>query len=267
MSETIVNNETWCVYMHVNLINNKVYVGQTCKKPPELRWGRGSGYREDVQPVFYRAIQKYGWDNFDHRIIADNLTKEEASQLEIELIAQYKSNCHRYNNPSYGYNMTDGGEGHYGHEHSDEARKKMRQHAKQRFSIPENTPMFGRTHTEESRKRIGDGHRDPSAETRQKMSESAIARCTDEWRRKKSEQYKGKFVGNKNPNAKYVYQYSSNWDLIKIWETVKDVSVEFEVSKSTVSGTWLKNSERLYRGFHWSLINIETPQNDYEVIE
>lgn len=151
--------------------------------------------------------------------------------------------------------------------HSEETKKKLSDIAKERFKDPQNCTMFGKHHTEEAKKNIGDGHRNPSNETRKKMSESAKARCTEEWRRQKSEQYQGKFVGNKNPNAKLVYQYSSDWNLIKIWGTVKDVAIEFNVSTSTVSGKWLKNSDKLYKGFYWSLIKIETTQNDYEVKE
>ena len=29
----------YCIYMHKNTINGKVYVGQTCQKP-EDRWGK-----------------------------------------------------------------------------------------------------------------------------------------------------------------------------------------------------------------------------------
>ena len=62
----IVNN-SFCVYVHTNKINNKKYVGQTCQKP-ESRWGnQGCGYKGCL--LFERAIQKYGWDNFEHIIL------------------------------------------------------------------------------------------------------------------------------------------------------------------------------------------------------
>lgn len=92
----------YVVYIHINKINGKKYIGITCQKP-EYRWGQqGQGYREC--PVFWNAILKYGWDNFDHVIHADNLTKEEACKLEIELIAEMNSN-----NPLFGYNVAKGG--------------------------------------------------------------------------------------------------------------------------------------------------------------
>ena len=151
--------------------------------------------------------------------------------------------------------------------HSEETKQRLSEIAKERFKKPTDHPMYGKHHTKEAKKAMSIKRKKEnlSMKTREKMSVSAKARCTDEWRRKMSKQLKGKFIGNKNPNAKYVYQYSSDWNLIKTWETVKDVASEFNVNISTVSGTWLKNSDRLYRGFHWSLIDIETLQNDYEV--
>lgn len=117
-----INDKRWCVYMHTNKTNNKVYVG-IAKGNPKQRWkidGKGYlGTNKDgsyKQPVFARALNKYkDWDNdWEHIIVCDNLTHEEATLKEVELIALYKSNCNRYRNPSYGYNMTDGGEGSVG---------------------------------------------------------------------------------------------------------------------------------------------------------
>lgn len=62
------------VYAHINKINGKIYIGIT-KRKPEQRWGKdGHAYQRQLR--FYRAIQKYGWDNFEHEIIANNLTKK-----------------------------------------------------------------------------------------------------------------------------------------------------------------------------------------------
>lgn len=91
----------YCVYCHTNLINNKKYIGITSQLPNH-RWGKdGNGYKGQK---FYNAIQKYGWDNFEHEILFDNLTKEEAENLEIELIAKFNARDDRF-----GYNVAVGG--------------------------------------------------------------------------------------------------------------------------------------------------------------
>lgn len=58
---------SYYVYCHENKINHKRYVGITCTKP-EKRWGT-NGQRYKECPHFWHAIQKYGWDNFDHMIL------------------------------------------------------------------------------------------------------------------------------------------------------------------------------------------------------
>ena len=68
----------YCVYAHTNLINGKMYIGIS-GDDPRKRWVRG--YKGSTR--FYNAIQKYGWDNFDHVILVDELTKEEACEIEI----------------------------------------------------------------------------------------------------------------------------------------------------------------------------------------
>ena len=157
--------------MHVNKVNGKKYIG-VAKGNPEKRWGiNGNKYSLKTQPVFARAINKYTWDGFEHIIISTHLTQEEAWNLEVNLIAYYKSNCCKYRTPEYGYNMTDGGEGTTGRVMSEETKEKIRikqlerfenpevrenqsQLAKKRFAISENNPMYGKHHNEETKKII-----------------------------------------------------------------------------------------------------------------
>ena len=89
------------IYAHINKINGKIYIGQT-KQSVKDRWG-SDGRRYKGQP-FYNAIQKYGWDNFEHKILLENLTAEQANYYEQFFIKKY--NAH---NKNFGYNATDGG--------------------------------------------------------------------------------------------------------------------------------------------------------------
>ena len=91
----------YCIYLHRNKINGKVYIGQTCQKP-EKRWNYGHGYKNC--PRFYSAIVSYGWSNFEHIILEDNLTSDEANEKEQYYIKKYNSQ-----NPDLGYNLTEGG--------------------------------------------------------------------------------------------------------------------------------------------------------------
>lgn len=90
------------VYQHV-FPNGKSYIGITSQKLTD-RWRRGKGYSEST--YVYKAIQKYGWDNIEHKVLYQDLSKEQAEQKERELILQFDTM-----NPKCGYNLTRGGEG------------------------------------------------------------------------------------------------------------------------------------------------------------
>lgn len=115
-----MDKNNWYVYIHKNLINNKVYVGITCKKP-EDRWRGGTNYKHNV--YFNNAIIKHGWDNFEHIIYAEKISKEKAQLMEKMLIRLWKSNQRKY-----GYNLSSGGESsRSGCKHSKETRQKLRE--------------------------------------------------------------------------------------------------------------------------------------------
>ena len=96
---------SYLIYKHTNKLNGKSYIGQTSQKAIR-RWRNGYGYKES--PIFYAAIQKYGFDNFTHEIIEENLaTKELANQREQYWIAHYHTWI--YDPKCQGYNSTQGG--------------------------------------------------------------------------------------------------------------------------------------------------------------
>lgn len=100
----IMEQRKWTVYVHENKINGKMYVGIT-SQIPKYRWGKnGFRYSKNDNAYFYNAIKKYGWDNFNHIIIAGGLTKEEANDFERTLIKELS-----LTNRSYGYNIQNGG--------------------------------------------------------------------------------------------------------------------------------------------------------------
>ena len=126
-----IYNGTYCVYVHVNKINGKMYIGKTIYGDnPNKRWKRGNGYR--TQKFFYRAINKYTWDGFNHEVIAKNLTQAEAANFEKLLIKLYNTK-----NPKYGYNCTNGGEGIEGYHHTEASKIKRNKTMEKYLSNPE----------------------------------------------------------------------------------------------------------------------------------
>ena len=166
----------YCVYIHLSP-SNKAYIGITSMSPKD-RWANGNGYFKKTktgkyhQPAIVNAIKKYGWDNFEHIIFADNVSKEQAEQMEHWLIDLWATN-----NPHFGYNIRNGG-GSVG-TMSEESKRKM------------SLSHMGFSPTEETRRKIseansGEKHhmygKHHSQETRQKMSLShkAIGRTKDD---------------------------------------------------------------------------------------
>lgn len=164
--------------MHINKINNKKYIGIT-KRKPELRWENGKGYKNNE--FFSNAILKYGWDGFEHRIIYENLTFEEACELEKDLIKKHKSNQRKF-----GYNIEGGGSNQK--EISESTRKKM---------IGENNPNYN-------------PHTNPKNRAKNKLYHERLKKGltrgirlphTEQHKKKISESLKGRNMGSDNHNA------------------------------------------------------------------
>lgn len=134
----------WSVYCHINKTNNKKYVGITEQKV-ENRWRNGNGYKNGY---FKNAIKKYGWNNFEHIVLKDNLSQYEAEELEIYYISIWN-----LTDKSFGYNLCNGGNTSDGYKHTNESKEKMRlSHIG--LSSGSKNPMYCKCHTEEVKKEI-----------------------------------------------------------------------------------------------------------------
>lgn len=191
----IIENGNYTVYIHTNKENGKRYVGITRQSVQE-RWRDGKGYRKCI--YFYRAIEKYGWNGFDHEIFASNLTEEEAQHMEKLLIKKLQTQ-----DPEFGYNISDGGST---TRISEEGRKRLSEQKKGELN-----PNFGRIVSEEEKKHLSElfsGERNPNygrkhtEEARRKMSEANLGRhMLDETKQKIAKSMMGKFVGRPRPEG------------------------------------------------------------------
>lgn len=92
----------YCVYKHTSKIDGRAYVGIT-RVGVENRWRNGGiGYKN--QKYFWHYVEKYGWDSLEHEVLFDNLTEEEATTMEKELIAKWD-----LTNRNKGFNLDLGG--------------------------------------------------------------------------------------------------------------------------------------------------------------
>lgn len=280
-----VEDKKYCVYVHISP-NGKIYVGQT-SAGINKRWGKnGAGYlyKKDgkyIHPAFAPAILKYGWDNFQHEVIADNLTREEADSFEKLLIEKLNTM-----NPEYGYNCKEGGssgrlseesckkisDAHKGIIPSDETRKKMSEARKGMIHSEETKKkigdsqkgeshhMYGNHHTEETRRMISESlkGRILSEETKKKISDAQKGEKhhmygkhhTEETKKKLSDSHIGKQLGSDNPSSKKVSQYDKKGHLIMTWECMKDASKKLEVPYHDIYRC-CKNELGMAGGFIW----------------
>lgn len=213
----------YTVYQHRNKINGKVYIGITMQTP-EQRWRHGEGYKSS--PHFYAAIQKYGWDNFEHNILFQNLTKEEACKKEQELIAKYNSM-----NREYGYNSTSGGDIFV-----------MNEETKQKISrsLMGNKNGLGHPCSEEKKKKISEAQkgRHLTEEHKQKLSEAAKKRHTP-----CSEQAKENI--RKASHKKPIYCEELN----KVFESVQECSRQLGIPATNISKLCNGRGKTL-KGYH-----------------
>lgn len=101
---------TKTIYKITNLINGKIYIGQTKDFHKRVLEHKSKEYNSEKSKnkLLYLAFDKYGLENFSFEIIEDNV--ENYNEREEYWIAYYHSyiNDKIYGN-SKGYNMTPGG--------------------------------------------------------------------------------------------------------------------------------------------------------------
>ena len=224
-----IYNDNFCVYAHINKINGKKYVGQTCQNPRE-RWDNGRGYKRCT--YFYNAIQKYGWENFEHEIIASNLTKEEADNFEKLLIDKLN-----LLDSALGYNLREGGSG--GGRLSETTKQKLRD-----VNSGENHPMYGKHLLDTTKKKLSDNHKGDknsfygkhhSDETKKKMREANS--------------------GSNCYLSKKVFQYDIEYNFIQEWESMSCIANAYNVGRTTIM-RYCRNGKPFLNKFILSLDKI-----------
>ncbi len=159
------------IYKATNKINQKVYIGRTIQSFKQRIYDHKrnvlvNGYNN----YFYKAIRKYGIDSFKWEIIDTAKNIKELNILEQFFIDHYRE-------IGEVYNLTDGGDGISGYNHSEISKQKMSEAHK-----GEKNYFYGKKHTEESKKKISEARKGkPSGykgkhqtvETRKKLSEAS----------------------------------------------------------------------------------------------
>lgn len=246
--------KTWCVYMHTNKINGKKYIGLTSQHPPEKRWKKnGSGYRCGY---FKNAINKYGWENFEHTILEDDIPSlKEANRLEHFYVEKYNTKI-----PN-GYNLTDGGDGTKGIKPSDDFKKRQSIIHKEQWQ------------DEEFKERMLQYRQNPngvykSQEFRDKISKIVSGKNNpnygNHWTQEQKDRLREKqkqnpiYKNEQNPNAKRIRCKETG----EIFECIKFAKEKYGIKSDGSLTVALKNPNRTAAKMHWEYL----PKSDHSQV-
>lgn len=183
------------IYLITNIENKKQYVGIT-------KFSIEERFSQHIKRGFLltEAIQKYGEKKFLIELIEEVESAEKAYELEQYYIKQYDTKV-----PN-GYNLTDGGDGIFGWEVSEEYRQECSERVKQ-LHKDKKVGMYGKKHSEETKKKMstsskGNTHclgRRLSEETKQKIREKHLGKFVSEETKKKISENHYNISGKNNP--------------------------------------------------------------------
>jgi len=185
------------VYLITNIENKKQYVGIT-------KFSLEERFSQHIKRGFIltEAIQKYGQQKFSIELVEEVESAERAYELEQYYIKQYDTKV-----PN-GYNLTDGGDGIFGWEASEEYRQECSERVKQ-LHKEKKVGMYGKTHSEETKKKMSaasKGKEKPwligrkiTEETREKLRQINTGRILSEETRKKISENHHNISGENNP--------------------------------------------------------------------
>lgn len=249
------------LYMHVSPSGRK-YIGITQQKPQE-RWRNGKGYPRNKH--FQNAIKKYGWENFEHIILFDDLTEDEANEYEEELIDLFDTT-----NPQKGYNLHTGGRH---HKVSQESRDKLSKALKGKYA-GKNNPFYGKHHTAETMEKIYKPVEKYSLNgeyicTYKSLKDAAIdngvhptdiSKVCRQVKKKTCAGYQWKFKGDKRVikpyrhkahNRRSVIQIDEKGAVIQIFESLYDAGIRFGTNGDKCIGDCCRGKQKTAYGYRW----------------
>lgn len=231
------------IYKITNIINGKVYIGQA--DDINRRWYHHKYYYQVKDNLIYRAMRKYGIENFSFEVI-EECSIEALDEREIYYIEQYNSYINA--EKSNGYNATLGGSTSRGYRHTEETKEKIREKKKgkklseetkrkigealkgknnffyNKHFIGEENSMYGKHHSEESKQKMSKSHKGK--------------KLTQEHKDSLKEARKG----GKNPRARKVICEGI------VFNCIKDCAEHYGINRKTMTD-WLLGRHSMKQEF------------------
>ena len=230
------------IYITINLINKKMYIGQKNFKRWKIYIGSGSCLKN--------AIKKHGKENFSRKIIAISRSQDELNELEAYYINLYNA----VNSPDY-YNVADGGKS--GNKFAGKTEEEMIE-IKLKMSVShsgKNNPNFGKPLSEEHKRKIKENHANfsginhprygmfHSEETKKNFVKTRKGKYvgennsmygkhhSEESKQKMSECRIGKYANKNHPRAKSVICITTG----VIFPTAKEAGKYYNICKGNIT--------------------------------
>lgn len=143
-------NKTGIIYRVTNLLNNKIYIGQTSMRF-ELRKRKHIYDSKHKKTYFHEALKKYSKEQFIWEII-ETVDQDLLNEREIYYINLYDSTA-----PNKGYNLTKGGGGIRRFFHSEETKQKIALSRMGKY-LGKDNPNYGRHLSKEAKDKIRLSH-------------------------------------------------------------------------------------------------------------
>lgn len=241
------NGETiGIIYKIENIINGKIYIGQTVRSLNDRINDYKRGYGNDY---INNTISKYGWDVLSFSIIDTAETIDELNSKEIRYILEYKSN-----QKEFGYNIESGGNNSLPNENTKEKMSLSHRGIVQTDNWvnkriapagSEEAKKYGRKKTEEEKIHLSENStkywlgKERDEATRKKISETKLKNGPSE----KLKQSIYKTVYKKNPQTN---------EILETFESTNEASKSIGVNQSTVS-RWCSGN-KIMKDFLWSYL-------------
>lgn len=220
------------IYKITNLINNKIYIGQTTQKRPTDRWHQHKSEvkrNKKSKQVIHKAMLKYGIENFLFEIIDTAINYEELDNKEMMWITKLKST-----NKLFGYNIEVGGSKRISNENKEKYSKLRSEITRKYYSNKENREKLSRSQKERFK-----NNKELSKNISERQKKAALEGTNSITKR-----------GTEHPFSKNILQITFNGIILKIFHSGFEAERETNISQAHINKCCL-NKYYQAGGFFW----------------
>lgn len=233
------------VYKIINNINSKIYIGSSSDLYSRMNNHKSLLNKNKHHSCHLQnAWNAYGCDSFSFIIVEEVNFDESISPKEKDLMLKLKEKEYiklfKSDDNYFGYNIVSNPDRSpmFGRKHSIESRKKMSE-----WQIGENNNNYGKKFSEDHRRKISESHKGKkvviSDEQKEKISNSLKG--------KKPVKAIEKSIENR---MRKICQYDINGNLIRIWNNTKEASDSISVNRMCIVDC-CRGKQKTSKGFVW----------------